>query len=204
MGNSIKNDREVRSGDMVVVGQQLATIEEFLPDKESTYTRNGKIFAARTGFVKFNLEQRKIDIKTHLEKDRKTVKLGDIVIGTILFLRKYSVGLNFFTLNQKLHWNAYYFGNIHVSQISNKYIEKIEDAFQKTDIIRAKVIKEKTNEYDLTTIGPNLGVIYSDCSVCGTGLERVGHNKLKCPMCGNIESKKIANDYRDIKSDLRY
>ncbi len=197
-------EKKPADNDIVLTGDYVGVIEEFLPNRESTYTRNGKIYAAKTGFINFNLNQRKIDIKTHLEKDRKTARVGDKVIGTILFLRKYSVGLNFFTLNEKLHWNAYFFGNIHVSQISNKYIERIDDAFQKTDIIRAKVIEEKSNEYDLTTKGKDLGVIYSDCSVCGTAMDRVGHDKLKCPMCGNIESKKLARDYRNITSNLRY
>ncbi len=193
-----------REKDIILTGEYVGVVEEFLPDKESTYIKDGKIFASKSGIISKDLEKRKIEIKTHQESDRKTVKINDIVIGTILFLRKYSVGLNFYTLNRKLHFNSFYFGNIHVSQISNKYIEKITDAFQKTDIIRAKVIKEQSNEYDLSTIGKDLGVIHSDCSICGTELDKIGYNKLRCPMCGNIENRKLANDYRQVSYTLRY
>jgi exosome complex component CSL4 len=193
-----------RQKDIVLTGEYVGVVEEFLPDKDSTYIKDGKIYASKSGIISKDLDKRKIEIRTHQESDRKTVKINDIVIGTILFPRKYSVGLNFYTLNRKLHFNSFYFGNIHVSQISNRYIEKITDAFQKTDIIRAKVIKEKSNEYDLSTIGKDLGVIHSDCSICGTELEKIGFNKLRCPMCGNIENRKLANDYRDVSYTLRY
>ncbi|MHA1275439.1 MAG: exosome complex RNA-binding protein Csl4, partial [Promethearchaeota archaeon] len=138
------------------------------------------------------------------EKDRKTVKINDIILGVILFLRKFSVGLNFYTINRKIHFNASYFGNIHVSQISNKYVEKISDAFQITDIIRAKVIDENSGEYVLSTVGKNLGVIHADCAICGNPLDKIGFNKLKCLRCGNFEKRKLANDYRNINQNLRF
>ncbi|TXT64556.1 MAG: Exosome complex component Csl4 [Promethearchaeota archaeon] len=190
--------------DIILTGEYVGVVEEFLPDTESTYIKDGKIYASKSGIISKDLDRRKINIKTHQESDRKIPKIGDIVIGVILFQRKYSVGLNFYTLNRKLHFNSYFFGNIHVSQISNRYIEKITDAFQKTDIIRAKVIKENGNEYELTTIGKDLGVIHSDCSICGTELDRIGFNKLRCPMCGNMENKKLASDYREVAYNLKY
>ncbi|MEJ2251752.1 MAG: exosome complex RNA-binding protein Csl4 [Candidatus Lokiarchaeota archaeon] len=198
MNDSVK-DREI-----VTTGQYLGVVEEYLPDEDSTFIKNGAIYATKTGMIHINKEKREIEIITHQESDRKIVKVGDIVLGSILFLRKYSVGLNFYTINRKLHFNSYYFGNIHVSQISNRYVEKIRDAFQITDVIRAKVIEEKTNEYNLSTTGKDLGVIHADCSICGTPLDRVGFNKLQCSRCGNVETRKLASDYRDASYNLRY
>ncbi|MBN1215266.1 MAG: exosome complex RNA-binding protein Csl4 [Candidatus Lokiarchaeota archaeon] len=194
----------LKNNDIVLTGEYLGVVEEYLPDKNSTFIKDGAIFATKTGLVNLDIEKRKIEIKTHQEEDRKTVKVGDTVIGSILFIRKYSVGLNFYTINKKVHFNSYFFGNVHVSQISNKYVEQIEDAFQVTDIIRAKVVEEKENEYDLTTSGKNLGVIHADCSICGTALEKIAFNKLRCSTCGNIESRKLAHDYGEINEHLRY
>lgn len=194
----------VKNKEIVLTGQYLGVVEEFLPDKQSTYIKDGKIFAIKTGIILVDKNKREIEIKSHQEKDRKTVKIGDIVIGTILFLRQYSVGLNFHTINNKLHFNSSYFGNIHVSQISHKYVDKISDAFQITDIIRAKVIEQNGNEYKLSTVGKNLGVIHADCVICGTALEQIGFNRLKCPRCGNIENRKLTNDYRKVSENLRY
>ncbi len=196
--------KTLKNGDIVLTGERLGVVEEFLPDKQSTFTKDGKIFASKSGMININDKERKIEISTHQEKDRKVVKIGDIVIGSILFLRQYSVGINFYTINKKIHFNSSYFGNIHVSQISDRYVEKISDAFQITDIIRARVIEQDYNEYKLSTSSKNLGVIYADCVICGDPLKKIGHNKLKCDRCGNVESRKITDDYGNVRNNLRF
>ena len=195
----------VKNKDVVITGQFLGVVEEYLPDEQTTFVKAGKIHATKTGTVSIN-DKRKIEVITHNENDRKTVKIGDIVIGTVAFLRKFSVGMNFYTINQKIHFNSSYFGNIHISQISNKYIEKIIEAFQITDIVRAKVIEQNANEYKLSTSGHNLGVIHADCSICGAPLvnSKDRFNKLKCTFCGNIEYRKLASDYGNVSNNLRF
>jgi len=202
MLNSMKES--VKNKDIVLTGQYLGVVEEFLPDKQSTFVKDGEIYATKTGIINIDEKNREIEIQSHQEEDRKTVKIDDIVIGTILFLRKYSVGINFHTINNKIHFNSSYFGNIHVSQISHKYVDKISDAFQITDIVRAKVIEENVNEYKLSTVGKNLGVIHADCSICGTPLDKIGFNRLRCERCGHIENRKLASDYREVTENLRY
>jgi exosome complex component CSL4 len=194
----------IKTNEIVFAGQYLGVVEEYLPDKNSTYTKDGNIYATKSGIVSIDKNKRELEIRSHQDQDRKVIKMGDIVIGTIVFLRQYSVGIDFQAINQKLHFNSSYFGNIHVSQISNKFVEKIADAFQITDIVRAKVIEKDQNEYNLTTSENNLGVIHADCIICGTPLEKIGFNKLRCTRCGNIESRKIASDYRNVSEKLRY
>lgn len=193
-----------KNKEIVLTGQYLGVVEEFLPDKQSTYVKDGQIIASKTGIINIDTNKRLIEVRDHQEKDRKTVEIGDRVIGTALFLRQYSVGLNFHTINKKIHFNSSYFGNIHVSQISKKYIERISDAFQTTDIIRAKVIEQNYNEYKLSTSGRNFGVIHADCIICGTTLKKIGLDRLRCPRCGNLESRKLADDYGNITENLRY
>jgi len=190
--------------DIVLTGEYLGVVEEFLPDKQSTFTKDGQIFASKTGLITINNIERKIEISTYQEKDRKIVKIGDIVIGVILFLRQYSVGINFYTINKKIHFNSSYFGNIHVSQISDRYVDKIHDVFQITDIIRARVVAQNYNEYKLSTAGKHLGVIYADCVICGDSLTKIGFNKLRCNRCGNQETRKLADDYGNVTNNLRF
>ncbi len=196
--------QSVKDKDIVLTGQYLGVVEEYLPDKQSTYIKDGEIYATKAGILTIDDNKRVISIKGHHEEDRKTVKTGDVVVGTVLFLRQYSVGIDFQTINNKIHFNSSYFGNIHVSQISHKYIEKISDAFQITDIVRFKVIGQKENEYILSTVGKDLGVIHADCSICGTPLDKIGLNKLRCSRCGNVESRVLASDYRNVNQNLRY
>jgi len=193
-----------KNKEIVLTGQYLGVVEEFLPDKQSTYVKEGQIIASKTGIINIDKNKRLIEVRDHQEKDRKTVEIGDRVIGTTLFLRQYSVGLNFHTINKKIHFNSSYFGNIHVSQISKKYIERISEAFQTTDIIRAKVIEQNYNEYKLSTVGRNFGVIHADCLICGTPLKKIGIDRLRCSRCGNLESRKLADDYGNVTENLRY
>ena len=197
-------EKTLKNNDIALTGQKLGVVEEFLPDKQSTFVKEGQIYATKSGLIDIDREKRKIKVETHREDKRKTVKVGDIVIGNILFLRQYSVGLNFYTINRKVHFNSGYFGNIHVSQISDRYVEKIREAFQITDIIRARVIKNNYTEYDLSTSEKNLGVIYADCVICGTPLVKISFNKLRCERCGNQETRKIASDYRNVELPLRF
>lgn len=196
--------KSLKDGDIKVTGDYLGVVEEFLPDKQSTFTKEGKIYATKTGMISINKQERKIEISTHQEKERKIVKVGDMVIGVILFSRQYSVGISFYTINNKIHFNSHYFGNIHVSQISDRYVEKIRDAFQITDIVRARVVEQNYNEYKLSTTGKNLGVIYADCGICGKPLIKIGYNKLRCERCGNQETRKLANDFGNVSDNLRF
>jgi len=193
-----------KNNDIVLTGQYLGVVEEYLPDKQSTYVKEGQIFATKTGIVKIDKNRRAIEILSHQEENRKTIKIGDVIIGTIRFLRLYSVGISFATINKKIHFNSSYFGNIHVSHISRRFIEKISDAFQITDIVRAKVIRQEENEYSLSTSGNDLGVIHADCSICGITLEKIGQDRLRCSRCGNVENRKLANDYGNVTESLRY
>ncbi|MFX1274930.1 MAG: exosome complex RNA-binding protein Csl4 [Promethearchaeota archaeon] len=195
--------KSIKDQELVLTGQYLGVIEEFLPDKNSTYVKNGEIFASKSGIVNIDHKKREVEIRDFNENERKIVKNGDIVVGEILFVRKYSVGINFYTINDKMHFNSSYMGNIHVSEISNKYVEKIQDAFQITDIVRAKVIGQEFTEYKLSTVGKNLGVIHADCVICGTNLDKVGFNKLECSICGNVENRKISDDYRNVNQNLK-
>ena len=194
--------KSVKNNGIATTGQYLGVVEEFLPNKKSTFVKNGQIFATKTGLININDNKREININTHQEEKRKTINLGDVVIGTIVFLRRLSVGINFFTINNKLHFNSGFFGNIHVSNISNKYIKEITEAFQITDIIRARITKQNLSEYYLTTTGKDLGVIHADCMICGTTLQKIGYNKLKCPFCGNFEIRKLADDYGNVSTQL--
>ena len=193
-----------KNNDIALTGQYLGVVEEYLPDKGSTYVKDGQIYATKVGIVSINEERRVIEIKSLQEGNRKTIKINDNIIGTIQFLRLYSVGVNFAAVNNKIQFNNSYFGNIHVSHISHQFIEKIADAFQITDIVRAKVIKLEQNEFSLSTVGKNLGVIHADCSICGSPLEKIGQNRLKCSRCGSVEARKLASDYGSISENLRY
>jgi len=193
---------KVKDGDYAYIGQPLGVVEEYLPDKNSTYSSEGIIYASKSGTVRIDLKRKKIFIEDYNEKHTPALIQGDIVIGIVGFVRKYSVGVNIEVVNNRIVYNSNFFGNIHVSHVSKSYIEKVEDGFQKTDVIRAKVVSMRLNEIDLTTEDRDLGVIAADCSICGTPLQKIKKDLLKCPRCENIEKRKLATDYGSVENRL--
>ena len=75
-----------------------------------------------------------------------------------------------------------------------KFVKNIEEAIKPSDIIRAKVLTS-ASPYQLTLKGPNLGVILAFCSICGSELQKRDEETLICPICGNIEKRKVALNY---------
>lgn len=195
--------KKVKNGDYASIGQRLGVVEEYLPDKKSTYSDNGVIYATQSGIININTDKKKISIKNLNKEDSQTLEIGDTVIGIVTFIRKYSVGIKIYVINNKVNYSSGNLGNIHVSQISKSYIEKIEDAFRKTDIIRAKVSKLKYSEVDLSTEGVNLGVTSADCSRCGAPLYKIKKDLLKCQVCENVEKRKLASDFGTVQTRLK-
>ena len=124
---------KIKNGDFVLPGQVLGVIEEYIPEKGSTYERDGTIYATRVGFVDINLRTRGIRINRAQEPNQ--LKRGDQVIGFIKRIRKYSVGLDLYKRNDQILFSPIE-ANIHVSRVDRQYVQKLEDAFQETDIVQ--------------------------------------------------------------------
>ncbi|MHA1458175.1 MAG: exosome complex RNA-binding protein Csl4, partial [Promethearchaeota archaeon] len=65
-------DESTKNNEIVLTGQYLGVVEEYLPDKGSTYVKDGQIFATKAGIVSIDKKRRAIEIKTHQDDDRKT------------------------------------------------------------------------------------------------------------------------------------
>jgi exosome complex RNA-binding protein Csl4 len=184
-----------QSGEYVIIGQDLAEVEEFVRLDDSTYIKNERIIAAASGFVRIDPSNRTIFIQAHTEENRRQPKRGDVVIGVVEAIRKNTVGVKIFKLNDIMTSGMGHTGNVHVSQVSKKYINNLSDAFQVSDIIRATVVGKMGGEFELSTNTPNTGVIRSDCKYCGNMFVRKNRDQLVCPFCENVERRVLAPDY---------
>ena len=71
-------------------------------------------------------------------------KIGSVVLGYVTGIKEYGI---FVQLDNNTS------GLIHISEISNKYIESIDDYATIGELIRVRiVIEEKDNHYSLSTI----------------------------------------------------
>ncbi|MHA1339119.1 MAG: exosome complex RNA-binding protein Csl4 [Promethearchaeota archaeon] len=179
----------------VVAGEKLANVEEFVPiNNETIYEDKGALYAAINGCLTVNYRDRTINLIHAFPQKRPKIKVGDLVIARVIIMRKFTVGTLIHKINKKVLFDYNPVGNIHVSNIANYYIDRVTEAFKKSDWVRARVI-ELGVELELSTDGRNLGVIKADCPTCGTELIKMSRDTLQCPFCGRKERRKTSFDY---------
>ena len=182
---------EQKSGHLVLPGERLGVIEEFIPDA-GTYVKDGVIFSKVVGRSLMDLQTRRVSVYPVVD-GVVVPKVGTVVIGQIGNAQSDNVLVKIFRIgNKKLSGN--FGGILHVSDVSDRYVDQISDVCKPGDIIRAKVISDKNQVFHLSMNDKGLGVLYGFCSRCGTLLEKHGYD-LKCPKDGNVETRKISPDY---------
>ncbi len=195
---------DIKSGEYVNIGEQLTYVEQYLGDAESTYTENGIIYAAIPGKVDIKEDERIIKVDGKPQNQRSLPKKGDLVTGQIYMIRKNSVGVHIHTINKKLAVDLGLIGNIHVANVSKGYVDKLDNVFQKTDLIRARVVYKSGKEFRIATNSPELGVIKSSCKYCGKDMVRKGRDQVICNFCNHYERKVLANDYNEVELILEF
>ena len=182
---------EQKTGRLVVPGESLGVIEEFIPDS-GTYVKDGVIYSKVVGRALIDLLNRRVSVYP-LVSGELVPKVSSTVVGQIGNAQSDNVLVRIFKIeNKKL--SGEFSGILHVSDVSDRYIDLISDVCKPGDIVRAKVISGKNRIFHLTTNDKNLGIIYAFCSRCGNLLELQRYD-LHCPKCGNTEKRKIAPDY---------
>jgi exosome complex component CSL4 len=182
---------EQKSGHLVMPGERLGVIEEFIPDS-GTYVKDGVIFSKIIGRSLVDLQNRRVSVYPVIE-GAVYPKVGTVVIGQIGNAQSDNVLVKIFRVGKK-KLSGSFGGILHVSDVSDRYVDQMSDVCKPGDIVRAKVISEKNKVFHLSTNDRNLGIMYAFCSRDGTLLNQEGYD-LKCPKCGNVERRKTAPEY---------
>ena len=180
-----------RSGHVVIPGERLGVIEEFIPDS-GTYSKDGVIYSKIVGRALVDLLNKRVSVYP-LVNEATVPKMGIEVVGQVGNAQSDNVLVRIFRVGSK-DVSGVFTGILHISDVSDRYINSMNEVCKPGDIIRAKVISEKNQIYHLTTSDKNLGVLYGFCGRCGNLLESQRH-EMHCPKCGNIEERKTAFDY---------
>ena len=178
---------------LVYPGDPIGVAEEFVPGP-GTYEENGEVFAATMGYLKLDTD----DFVASVERftpEPAVVKPGDLVIGVVNMTRGSMaiVEVKAIAHNPRRHVGGDTNGTLHVSKASEQYVSSMDDAFRVRDIVRARVLGTDP-AIQLTTKGPDLGVLKSYCPRCGTPMHRKGKGLL-CPECDWKATGKLADDY---------
>ena len=180
-----------QSGHLVLPGERLGVIEEFTPDA-GTYEKNGVIYSKIVGRALCDLQTRRVSVYP-VVNEVVVPKVGTVVIGQIGNAQSDNVLVRIFRVGKK-KVSGNFGGILHVSDVSDRYVDAMSDVVKPGDIVRAKVISAKNQIFHLSTNDRNLGIIHAFCSRDATLLLQ-DHYDLKCPKCGNLERRKMAPDY---------
>ena len=183
--------QEHKSGKLVIPGERLGVIEEFIPDS-GTYVKDGVIFSKVIGRALVDLVSKKVSVYP-LVGENIAPKISSIVIGQVGNAQSDNVLVKIFKVGSKA-LSGVFSGVFHISDVQERYVNSMSDVVKPGDILRAKVISKKNKSYHLSTKDSGLGVLYAFCSRCSHVLEPKRYDML-CPNCGNIERRKFALDY---------
>jgi len=179
---------DVKSGDIVVPGEQLCVIEELSPSY-GTYEKDGIVYAAAPGAVSMDLKERSIKV---LDSDGK-MKIALPVNGDIL-IGEQRAEIRIVRRNDE-DFHSGLVGEIHISNVTRRFVKSMHDVMRTTDIVRSKAINTHKIPTVLSVVGPELGVILAKCSRCGNSLTLTTNNNMFCLRCENRETREVANDY---------
>jgi len=182
---------EQKSGHLVVPGERLGVIEEFIPDS-GTFVKDGVIYSKIVGHSLVDLQNRRVSVYPASE-GAVVPKVGSIILGQVGNAQSDNVLVRIFRVGKK-NISGEFGGILHISDVSDRYVTSMSDVCKPGDIVRAKVISEKNRIFHLSTNDKNLGILDAFCSRCGQLLDQERYD-LHCPRCGNIEKRKMAPDY---------
>jgi exosome complex component CSL4 len=182
---------EQKTRSVVVPGERLGVIEEFIPDA-GTYVKDGVIHSKVIGRVSIDLVHKRVSVQ-QLAHGAKTPVTGSTVVGQVSTAQAETAGVRIFEIGEE-EVSGVFTGILHVSDVQLRYVDSMFEVCKPGDIIRATVISEKNRTYHLSTKDKNLGVVYAFCSNCGNILQQKRQG-MYCSRCGRIERRKTAADY---------
>ncbi len=182
----------IKEGSIVLPGEKVATTEELIAGK-GTYEEDGIIRASIIGI--FRVDRR--NMKAYVEPTTSAPLLlheGDTAICEVRQIGEAMAIVRILHVAGKNRQIAgEKDGAIHISNVSEEFVEDLRKKFRIGDIIRARVIRVEP-AVQLSTKGKEFGVIKAFCTNCRNALIRKKHS-LECPVCGRKEERKITEDY---------
>lgn len=176
---------------LAMPGDRLGMAEEFLPGP-GTYEVGYQIRAAVIGKVVRDLLNKVVMVEPY--KHPSMPHSGAIVLAAITEMREDFARARILTVNNTV-LRYPFTGMLHVTQVVERAgeIKQMYNYVRIGDIVRSKVLNNSP-PYLLTIREARLGVILANCSRCGSQL-KLAKDKLKCPTCGNVETRKLGYGY---------
>jgi len=173
-------------------GDKLAVSEEYLPGKH-TYDDSGLIRALTVGEVVKDAQNMEISVKAAVEP--QTIKVDDWVTGQVEVAQSNSAFVKIYYLNGKPTHKDFE-GMLSLRGLTGGGRgQRRTTPVKLGDVVRCRVISLLNGIIHLSIDEPDMGVVAALCGNCGAPLLRGNSTKAKCDECGNVEERKLAQDF---------
>src|SRR5690606_38371379 len=129
-------------------GDRLGVIEEFIPDS-GTYVKDGVIYSKIVGRSLIDLHNMRVSVYP-VSNGATVPKVSTVVTGQVGNAQSDNVLVKIFKIGKK-NVSGTFGGILHVSDVSDRYVNAMSDVCKPGDLVRAKVISEKNQIYHLST-----------------------------------------------------
>jgi exosome complex component CSL4 len=184
------------SEEVTVPGHKLGIIEEYVFGEGTYSDEEGNIRASVVGRPRYNKGFKHVEVVP--VKRVLYPRQGSEVLGVVVNVHRDLVVVEVYAEVRTQpsfmlvgEYKGTYTAGIPLSQVSDEYVKDIYEYFRIGDVIVARVIS-RGSPLTLTTRGPNYGVIYAQCSRCGSPLVPISQKTMKCNKCGNVEKRKVS------------
>lgn len=171
-------------------GDKLAVSEEYLPGPH-VYDDSGLLRALAVGTVQKDARKMEISIKPSV--DAGVLKAGDYVTGQVEVAATSTAGVRIYYVNGK-PTDKGFTGTVMLRSREAGRGPRGAPPVKLGDIVRCGVQSTMNGIIHLSVEDDRMGVVYALCGNCGRPMQK-GGNRAKCDECGNVEERKLANDF---------
>ncbi|MDG6906245.1 MAG: exosome complex RNA-binding protein Csl4 [Nitrososphaerota archaeon] len=173
---------------VVLPGDKLASIEEFVPGA-GTATVGDSIISTVTGGKQADMTNRVMIVESIKTATESIPRVGDYIAGFVDSASPTMAQVTIEAINE-VPSNKQFAGMLSLREERRRKSPPIKAA----DIVRAKVISTKNSIFHLAIGDQRCGVIYTVCSNCGGRIVPLGMDRVKCPECGLVDDRLLAED----------
>jgi exosome complex component CSL4 len=184
--------KDAKEKAVALPGDKLAVSEEFLPGQH-TYDDSGLIRALTVGSVEKDAQKSEISVKPAVEPE--IIKVDDWVTGQVETAQANSANVKIYFVNGKPSHKDFS-GMLSLRGLSGGGRgERRTTPVKSGDIVRCRVVSLLNGIIHLSIDEPDMGVVAALCGNCGKPLLRGSATRVKCDECGNVEERKLAQDF---------
>ena len=178
-----------KANQRVLPGDKLATIEEF-SSGSGTSVVGESVISTSTGIQEADMANRVVRVKSAKSARTQMPNVGDYITGLVDSSSPTMAQITIKAINE-IESSKEFSAMLSLRDERRRSSSPIKAA----DLVRAKVISTKNSIFHLALTDEKCGVISTVCSSCGGPIVPLGRDRVKCPECGLVDDRLLAEDF---------